>query len=90
MVQKLLFRDQLQVELWGKYTMLNRDQMHSLGRFTFLMRKTFNQKVQVERFINDADYQNQMLALASRISDDTSEELLKLSMELGNKFESVA
>ena len=70
--------------------MLNRDQMHSLGRFTFLMRKIYNQKVQVERFINDVDYQNQMLALAARISDDTSDELLELAMELGSKFECVA
>ena len=70
--------------------MLNRDQMHSLGRFTFLMRKSFNQKVDVERFINDAEYQNQMLALAARVSDNTSDELLKLAMELRVKFESVA
>lgn len=70
--------------------MLNRDQMHSLGRFTFLMRKTFNQKVEVERFIHDIEYKNQMLALASRISDDTSDELLGLAMDLGAKFKSVA
>lgn len=70
--------------------MLNRDQMHSLGRFTFLMRKSFNQKVDVERFINDAEYQNQMLALAARVSDNTSDELLKLAMELRVKFEYVA
>jgi len=70
--------------------MLNRDQMHSLGRFTFLMRKTYNQKVQVERFIHDAAYKNQMLDLAARISDNTSDELLELSMELGAKFERVA
>ncbi len=70
--------------------MLNRDQMHSLGRFTFLMRKTYNQKVETERFINDAEYQNQMLALAARISDNTSDELLVLAMELGTKFECVA
>ncbi|GAC1375051.1 MAG: hypothetical protein NVSMB40_12650 [Aquirhabdus sp.] len=70
--------------------MLNRDQMHSLGRFTFLMRKTFNQKVEVDRFIHDADYQNQMLAMAARISDNTSDELLELAMELGAKFECVA
>lgn len=70
--------------------MLNRDQMHSLGRFTFLMRKTYNHKVQVERFIKDVDYQNQMLALAARISDDTSDELLELSMALGAKLDCVA
>lgn len=70
--------------------MLNRDQMHSLGRFTFLMRKTFNHKVDVDRFINDAEYQNQMLALAARVSDNTSDELLKLDMELRVKFEYVA
>lgn len=70
--------------------MLNRDQMHSLGRFTFLMRKSFNQKVDVERFINDAEYQNQMLALAARVSDNTSDELLKLAMALRIKFEYVA
>lgn len=70
--------------------MLNRDQMHSLGRFTFLMRKTFNQKVETLRFINDAEYQNHMLALAARISDNTSDELLVLAMELGTKFECVA
>lgn len=70
--------------------MLNRDQMHSLGRFTFLMHKTFNQKVEVERFIHDIEYKNQMLALASRISDDTSDELLGLAMDLGAKFKSVA
>ncbi len=70
--------------------MLNRDQMHSLGRFTFLMRKTFNQKVEVERFIHDVDYKNLMLAMAARISDNTSDELLELSMELGAKFDCVA
>lgn len=70
--------------------MLNRDQMHSLGRFTFLMRKTYHEKVDVERFINDVDYQNQMLALAARISDHTSEELLELSRALSAKFECVA
>jgi len=70
--------------------MLNRDQMHSLGRFTFLMRKTFNQKVETLRFINDAEYQNHMLALAARISDNTSDELLELSMDLGAKFDCVA
>ena len=70
--------------------MLNRDQMHSLGRFTFLMRKTFNQKVEVQRFIHDVDYKNQMLAMAARISDNTSDELLELSMELGAKFDCVA
>jgi len=64
--------------------------MHSLGRFTFLMRKSFNQKVDVERFINDAEYQNQMLALAATVSDNTSDELLKLAMELRVKFEYVA
>ena len=70
--------------------MLNRDQMQSLGRFTFLMRKTYNQKVQVERFLKDTDYKNQMLALAARISDNTSDELLTLSMELESKFDCVA
>lgn len=70
--------------------MLNRDQMHSLGRFTFLMRKTHNQKVEVERFIHEIDYKNKMLALASRISDNTSDELLELARELGAKFECVA
>lgn len=70
--------------------MLNRDQMHSLGRFTFLMRKIHNQKVEVTRFIHEMDYKNQMLALASRISDNTSDELLDLAMDLGAKFECVA
>lgn len=70
--------------------MLNRDQMHSLGRFTFLMRKTHNQKVEVERFIHETDYKNKMLALPSRISDNTSDELLELARELGAKFECVA
>ena len=70
--------------------MLNRDQMHSLGRFTFLMRKTHNQKVEVERFIHDVDYKNKMIAMAARISDNTCDELLDLAMELGAKFECVA
>lgn len=69
--------------------MLNRDQMHSLGRFTFLMHKTFNQKVEVERFIHDIEYKNQMLDYRG-ISDDTSDELLGLAMDLGAKFKSVA
>ena len=70
--------------------MLNRDQMHSLGRFTFLMRKTHNQKIDVERFINDADYKNHMLTLAAKISDNTCDELLELSLALGAKFDCVA
>ena len=70
--------------------MLNRDQMHSLGRFTFLMRKTHNQKVDVQRFINEVDYKNKMIAMAARVSDNTCDELLELAMELSAKFESVA
>ncbi len=62
--------------------MLTNDQMHKLGRFTFLMRKVYKQSVKIERFLHDCEYQNQMLELAARISDDTNDELLELSAVL--------
>jgi prophage maintenance system killer protein len=62
--------------------MLTNDQMQQLGRFTFLMRKIYKQSVKIERFLQDAEYQSQMLNLAAKISDDTNDELLDLASAL--------
>jgi len=66
--------------------MLTNDQMHKLGRFTFLMRKVHKQSVKIERFLQDSEYQNQMLVLAAKISDNTNDELLELASVLSSSF----
>lgn len=66
--------------------MLTNDQMHKLGRFTFLMRKVHKQSVVIERFLHDAEYQNQMLKLAAKISDNTNDELLELASALSSSL----
>ena len=66
--------------------MLSNDQMHQLGRFTFLMRKVYKQSIKIESFLHDAEYQLQMLKLAAKISDDTTEELLDLASVLSFRF----
>jgi hypothetical protein len=62
--------------------MLTNEQLNKLGRFTFLMRKVYKQSIKIDRFLSDVEYQNQMLELAAKITDNTNDELLELASAL--------